>query len=116
MKNVFFLLLLFPCVCFAAGADHWSAHKNTNAHKGVGTTSCEFYNQIDQKNKSARVMNDLYKQWMDGWVSSFAMYSNWEVRDIDDAEYLVFLKNHCEKFPKSTIGMAAHAFAFSVKK
>ena len=83
---------------------------------GVATTACSFYNNLEQSNDQTALMNEMYKRWLKGWVSSFAMYSDWNVREIEESEYLEFIRTYCGKFPQNTIGMAAHTFTYRVKK
>lgn len=115
---VFVGLLVCVSTCFSADygeTDYWSDNKTMNLPLGVATTSCDFYNKLDQADEHTALMNEIYKRWLKGWVSSFAMYSDWGIRDIAESEYLIFLQEYCGKFPSNTIGMAAHTFTFRVK-
>lgn len=115
MKLFFLVIILLSLPTVADGTDYWSQNKSMNLPSGVATTSCDFYNKLDQTSDKAELMNEIYKRWLKGWVSSFAMYSDWGIRDIEENEYLEFIKNYCGKFPHSTLGMAAHTFTFRVK-
>ena len=116
MKSLIVLLFLLPSLVFAEGSDYWSKNKTMNMPSGVATTACSFYNGLDQNSNETQLMNEIYKRWLKGWVSSFAMYSDWDVRDIADSEYLEFIQAYCTKLPNNTIGMAAHTFTYRVKK
>jgi len=116
MKSLFLILVLLPCLAFAEKSDYWSNNKTMNLPKGVATTACSFYNNLDQGDDQTALMNEIYTRWMKGWVSSFAMYSDWGIRDIKKTEYLEFLQLYCNKFPNNTIGMAAHTFTYRVKQ
>lgn len=100
----------------AEKSDYWSSNKTMNLPKGVATTACSFYNNLDQTSNKTALMNEIYTRWIKGWVSSFAMYSDWGIRDIKETEYLEFLQQYCKKFPNNTIGMAAHTFTYRVKQ
>lgn len=113
---VFLLLRQSASISYAEGTDYWSKNKTMNMPSGVSSTACSFYNGLDQNAEQTVIMNEVYKRWLKGWVSAFAMYSDWNVRDIQEAEYLEFIQSYCEKFPNNTIGMAAHAFTYRVKK
>jgi len=116
MKSLLLFLALLPCVVFAEKSDYWSNNKTMNLPKGVATTACSFYNNLDQNTDKTALMNEIYTRWIKGWVSSFAMYSDWGIRDIKETEYLEFLQLYCKKFPNNTIGMAAHTFTYRVKQ
>lgn len=116
MKSLLMILILLPSLVFAEKSDYWSNTKNMNLPKGVATTACSFYNSLDQSADTTVFMNEIYTRWIKGWVSSFAMYSDWGIRDIKEAEYLEFLQLYCKKFPNNTIGMAAHTFTYRVKR
>jgi len=116
MKSIFLILVLLPCLASAEKSDYWSNNKTMNLPKGVATTACSFYNNLDQNTDKTALMNEIYTRWMKGWVSSFAMYSDWGIRDIKETEYLEFLQLYCNKFPNNTIGMAAHTFTYRVKQ
>ena len=115
MKSLLFVLSLFSFPVFADGTNYWSQNKPMNLPSGVATTSCDFYNKLDQTAEQTALMNEIYKRWLKGWVGSFAMYSDWAVRDIEENEYLGFIKTYCGKFPNNTLGMAAHTFTYRVK-
>ena len=116
MKFIYVVLFLLPSLVFAEGSDYWSKNKTMNLPSGVATTSCSFFNRLDKTAEETVLMHEIYKRWLKGWVSSFAMYSDWDIRDIEDAEYLDFIEIYCVEFPRNTIGMAAHTFTFRVKK
>jgi hypothetical protein len=116
MKFLFVILVLFPNLLLAEKSDYWSTNKTMNLPKGVATTACHFYNDLDQNTDQTQIMNELYSRWLRGWVSSFAMYSDWGIRDINETEYLVFIQGYCKEFPNNTIGMAAHLFTYKVKQ
>ena len=109
------LLSLVSGLALAEGSDYWSKNKTMNMPFGVATTACSFYNGLDQNADETLFVNEIYKHWLKGWVSSFAMYSDWDVRDIDDSEYLTFIQTYCSEFPNYTIGMAAHTFTYRIK-
>jgi len=109
-------MLFSSQLCFAGSPDYWTKNKTMNLPKGVATTSCSYYNTLDQNSDEIRLVNEIYKRWMKGWVSSFAMYSDWDIREIDDSEYITFLQIYCGEFPQNTIAMAAHTFTYRVKK
>ncbi len=109
-------MLFSSQLCLAGTPDYWTKNKTMNLPKGIATTSCSYYNSLDLTSDEAELLNELYKRWMKGWVGGFAMYSDWDIRKIDDSEYINFLKTYCQKFPKNTIAMAAHTFTFRVKK
>jgi len=115
LKSLLFVLSLFSFSVFADGTNYWSQNKPVNLPSGVATTSCDFYNKLDQTAEQTVLMNEIYKRWLKGWVGSFAMYSDWAVRDIEENEYLGFIKTYCDKFPNNTLGMAAHTFTYRVK-
>ena len=116
MRKVILLALLLPAFAFGEGSDYWSKDKDINLPVGIGTTACSFYNDLDQSSEQTQVMNEFYSRWMDGWVSSFAMYSDWNIRNIEKTEYITFLKNYCKEFPQFTIARAAHTFTYRVKQ
>lgn len=116
MKTILFVIILLSFPVMADGTDYWTQNKSMNLPSGVATTSCGFYNKLDQTAEQTVLMNEIYKRWLKGWVSSFSMYSDWGIRDIKENEYLEFIQMYCSKFPKNTIGMAAHTFTFRVKK
>lgn len=116
MRFLIILMSLAIAVTCMAGTDYWSKNKTMNMPTGVATTSCSFYNRLDQTTDKTAVMNEFYKRWLKGWVSAFVMYSDWDVRDIDDSEYINFIKEYCARFPNNTIGMAAHTFTYRIKK
>lgn len=68
MKSIIYLLLLLPCLSYANGIDYWSKNKPTTFRKGIATTSCSFYNQLDQSSEQTHLINELYKRWLDGWL------------------------------------------------
>ena len=117
MKKIALLMILVvPCLAFAEGSDYWSKNKDINFPIGIGTTACSFYNNLDQASEQTKVLNEFYSRWMDGWVSSFAVYSDWNIRNIEKTEYITFLKQYCKEFPDLTIARAAHTFTYRVKK
>lgn len=116
LKLLVFFIFLSSSLSYASGSDFWSKNKAMNMPSGVATTACSFYNSLDQSSEKTVFANEIYKRWLRGWVSAFAMYSDWEVRDIEDNEYLQFIQIYCAKHPNNTIGMAAHAFTYRVKK
>ena len=116
MKLLFVILALLPSLVLAENSDYWSNNKTMNLPKGVATTACSFYNGLDQNTDQTALMNEIYTRWLKGWVSSFAMYSDWGIRDIKETEYLVFIQAYCKEFPNNTIGMAAHTFTYKVKQ
>lgn len=116
MRFTIFLLLLTSSFSYAEGTDYWSKNKTMNIPSGVATTACSFFNGLDQNSEQTALMNEIYKRWLKGWISAFAMYSDWDVRDIEETEYLEFIQTYCAKFPNNTIGMAAHTFTYRVKK
>tara|TARA_R110002072_G_scaffold147274_2_gene294516 strand:+ start:1505 stop:1894 length:390 start_codon:yes stop_codon:yes gene_type:complete len=101
---------------FADNSDYWTKNKTMNLPKGVATTTCSYFNELNISNKNIDIINELYKRWMKGWVSGFAMYSDWDVRDIEDNEYIDFLKTYCIKFPQNNLSRAAHTFTYRIKK
>ena len=116
MKQIIFAMLFFSSFALAQGSDYWSTNKTMNMPSGVATTSCNYYNGLDQNTEETKLANEIYKRWLKGWVSSFVMYSDWDVRNIEEAEYLSFLQEYCSGFPSNTIGMAAHTFTYRVKQ
>lgn len=116
MKLLIIIFALFPCLVTAGNSDYWSNNKTMNLPKGVATTACSFYNGLDQNKDETVLMNEIYTRWIKGWVSSFAMYSDWGIRNIKEPEYLEFLQAYCKKFPNNTIAMAAHTFTYRVKQ
>jgi len=116
MRTLFLILVLLPSFSSAERSDYWANNKNMNLPKGIATTACSFYNGLDQSIDETALMNEIYTRWLKGWVSSFAMYSDWGIRDIGETEYLEFIQLYCNKFPRNTIGMAAHTFTYRVKK
>lgn len=116
MRLTVVILMFLSSSVFANGTDYWSKNKTMNMPSGVATTSCSFYNNLDPSDDQAVLMSEIYKQWLKGWISSFAMYSDWGVRKIEDSEYIEFIQAYCRKFPQNTIGMAAHTFTYRVKK
>jgi len=116
MKSLLAILILLPSLALAEKSDYWSSNKTMNLPKGVATTSCGFYNGLDQNTDKTALMNEIYTRWLKGWVSAFAMYSDWGIRDIKENEYLEFLQIYCKEFPNNTIGMAAHTFTYKVKQ
>jgi hypothetical protein len=121
IKNLFVFASIAPFLLasssvLADGSDYWSQNKTMNLPSGVATTSCTFYNNLDQAAEQTVLMNEIYKRWLKGWVSSFAMYSDWDIRDIKESEYLEFIQMYCDKFPSNTLGMAAHTFTYRVKR
>lgn len=116
MKCIFAILFLVPGLVFAQGSDYWSKNKTMNLPHGVATTACSFFNGLDPKADETALMHEIYKRWLKGWVSSFAMYSDWGVRNIEDREYLEFLTAYCTEFPNNTLAMAAHTFTYRVKQ
>ncbi|WP_444995698.1 hypothetical protein [Aliikangiella sp. IMCC44359] len=116
MKYIVLILVLLPNLALAEKSDYWSTNKTMNLPKGVATTACSFYNNLDQSSDQTKLMNEIYSRWLRGWVSSFAMYSDWDIRDIEETEYLQFIQSYCKEFPNNIIGMAAHAFTFKVKR
>jgi hypothetical protein len=116
MRYILLALLLITSYSYAEGSDYWSKNKTMNLPSGAATTACWFYNDLDQSTEKAMIMNEMYKRWLKGWVSGFAMYTDWNIRDIEDGEYIAFIQAYCAEFPKNTLGMAAHAFTHRVKK
>ena len=116
MKSIPVVLMFLSSPILAEGTDYWSKDKTMNMPSGVATTGCSFYNNLDQSDDQTVLMNEIYKRWLKGWVSSFAMYSDWNIRKIEESEYLEFIKTYCDEFPQNTIGMAAHTFTYRVKK
>ena len=116
MRLIIFAAILLSSSVFAGGTNYWSENKTMNMPLGVATTACSFYNDLDQTAEQTVLMNAMYERWLKGWVSSFAMYSDWNIRDIEETEYLEFIQTYCGKFPQNTIGMAAHTFTYRVKK
>lgn len=115
--NLSLLFILFsPLPSLAENTDYWSKNKTMNMPVGLGTTPCYYYNGLDENEDQMAIINEMYKQWMIGWVSSFAMYGDWQLRNIGDNEYIEFLIEYCSKFPQNTVGMAAHTFTYRVKK
>jgi len=37
-----------------------------NLPSGVATTSCDFYNKLDQTAEQTALMNEIYKRWLKG--------------------------------------------------
>lgn len=116
MRSLILIISLLSSISYADGTDYWSNNKTMNMPSGVATTSCGFYNELDQSAEQTVLINEIYKRWLKGWVSSFAMYSDWGIRDIEESEYLAFIQTYCSKFPNNTIGMAAHTFTYRIKK
>jgi len=116
MKYIILIIVFLSPLALAQGSDYWSTNKTMNMPSGVATTSCSHYSGLDQNADETKLANEIYKRWLKGWVSSFAMYSNWNVRDIEETEYLSFLQEYCSNFPLNTIGMAAHTFTYRVKQ
>ena len=115
MRLFFILIAVFSSQIQAEGTDYWSKDKKMNIPSGVATTECNFYNKLDQTADETALIKEIYRRWLKGWVSSFAMYSDWGIRKIDETEYLEFIQTYCAKFPNNTLGMAAHTFTFRVK-
>jgi hypothetical protein len=115
MKILLLLTLLIPNYSFADGSDYWSKDKNINLPSGIGTTTCGFYNNLDKSDETTEALNELFRTWMTGWVSSFATYSDWNIRNIEESEYIEFLQEYCKAFPQYTISRAAHTFTYRVK-
>ena len=116
MRLTVAVLMFLSSSVLASGTDYWSKNKTMNMPSGVATTACSFYINLDPSDDQTALMNEIYKRWLKGWVSSFSMYSDWDVRKIEESEYLEFIQTYCSKFPQNTIGMAAHTFTYRVKK
>ena len=116
MRLTLLLLSFLSTAVFANQTDYWSKDKEMDMPSGIATTACSFYNSLDPSDNQTALMNELYKRWLKGWVSSFIMYSDWDIRKIEDTEYIGFIRSYCSKFPQNTIGMAAHTFTYKVKK
>jgi hypothetical protein len=50
-----------------------------NLPSGVATTSCDFYNKLDQTAEQTALMNEIYKRWLKGWVGS-SSHSNQQLK------------------------------------
>ena len=116
MRTLLLLLCLASFFSHAEGTDYWSKNKTMNMPHGVATTACSFYNNLDKSSEQTVLMNEIYKRWLKGWVGGFVIYSDWDVRDIEESEYLEFLITYCEEFPNNTLAMAAHTFTYRIKK
>jgi len=88
MRLTVVVLIFLSSSVMANGTDYWSKNKIMNMPSGVAATACSFYNNLDPSDDQTTLMNERYKRWLKGWVSSFAMYSDWNVRKIEESEYL----------------------------
>uniref|UniRef100_A0A2A4YUL2 Uncharacterized protein n=1 Tax=OCS116 cluster bacterium TaxID=2030921 RepID=A0A2A4YUL2_9PROT len=119
VKNLFAIIMFLiglSGACFADSTDYWSKNKTMKFPGEVATTSCVYFNEINVTSPDKVLINEFYVRWLEGWVSGFVMYADWDIRTIERQEYIEWFKVYCSKFPENSLGMAAHAFAFRVKK
>ena len=55
-------MLFSSQLCFAGSPDYWTKNKTMNLPKGVATTSCSYYNTLDQNSDEIRLVNEIYKR------------------------------------------------------
>lgn len=112
----FFFLVSFTSLCAANNTDYWSINKTMKFPGEVAITSCKYFNKTNATSTDKNLINEFYVRWLEGWVSGFVMYADWDIRTIERREYIEWFNVYCSKFPENSLGMAAHAFAFRVKK